>query len=57
MPLTPISFLGRAALAHPDRTAVVYGEVKRSWRETAERCRRLASALSRRGIGKTTRWR
>jgi len=52
VPLTPISFLGRTALAHPDRTAVVYGEVKRSWRETAERCRRLASALSRRGIGK-----
>ncbi|WP_342236369.1 acyl-CoA synthetase [Inquilinus sp. OTU3971] len=52
VPLTPISFLGRAALAHPDRTAVVYGEVKRSWRETAERCRRLASALSHRGIGK-----
>lgn len=52
VPLTPISFLGRAALAHPDRTAVVYGEVKRSWREIAERCRRLASALSRRGIGK-----
>ncbi|MGO1074077.1 acyl-CoA synthetase [Inquilinus sp. CA228] len=52
VPLTPISFLGRAALAHPDRIAVVYGEVKRSWRETAERCRRLASALSRRGIGK-----
>ncbi|MGO4126269.1 acyl-CoA synthetase [Inquilinus sp. YAF38] len=52
VPLTPISFLGRTALAHPDRTAVVYGEVKRSWRETAERCRRLASALSRRGVGK-----
>lgn len=52
VPLTPISFLGRTALAHPDRTAVVYGEVKRSWRETAERCRRLASALSRRGIGR-----
>ncbi|WP_026869451.1 acyl-CoA synthetase [Inquilinus limosus] len=52
VPLTPISFLGRTALAHPDRTAVVYGDVKRSWRETAERCRRLASALSRRGIGR-----
>ncbi|TSD83375.1 acyl-CoA synthetase [Mycobacterium sp. KBS0706] len=52
VPLTPISFLCRTALAHPDRIAVVYGEVKRSWRETAERCRRLASALSRRGIGK-----
>ncbi|MGO4728524.1 MULTISPECIES: acyl-CoA synthetase [unclassified Inquilinus] len=50
--LTPLSFLGRAALAHPDRPAVVYGDVKRSWRETAERCRRLGSALSRRGIGK-----
>ncbi|MGF6226530.1 fatty-acyl-CoA synthase [Inquilinus ginsengisoli] len=53
VPLTPISFLGRTALAHPDRTAVVYGEVKRSWRETAERCRRLASALSRRGVSKS----
>ncbi|WP_225771942.1 acyl-CoA synthetase [Inquilinus sp. Marseille-Q2685] len=52
VPLTPVSFLGRTALAHPDRTAVVYGDVKRSWRETAERCRRLASALSRRGIGR-----
>lgn len=52
VPLTPISFLGRTALAHPDRTAVIYGEVKRSWRETAERCRRLASTLSRRGIGR-----
>ncbi|WP_395678469.1 acyl-CoA synthetase [Inquilinus sp.] len=52
VPLTPISFLGRAALAHPDRIAVVYGDVKRSWRETAGRCRRLASALARRGIGK-----
>ncbi|OWJ63662.1 acyl-CoA synthetase [Inquilinus limosus] len=52
VPLTPVSFLGRTALAHPDRTAVVYGEVKRNWRETAERCRRLASALAGRGIGK-----
>ncbi|KGM34371.1 acyl-CoA synthetase [Inquilinus limosus] len=52
VPLTPISFLGRTALAHPDRTAVIYGEVKRSWRETAERCRRLASALAGRGVGK-----
>ena len=52
VPLTPLSFLGRTALAHPDRTAVVYGDMKRNWRETAERCRRLGSALSRRGIGK-----
>jgi fatty-acyl-CoA synthase len=50
--LTPLSFLGRAALAHPGRPAVVYGAVQRNWRETAERCRRLASALSRRGVGK-----
>ena len=52
VPLTPMSFLGRAAMVHPDRIAVAYGDVKRSWRETAQRCRRLASALSRRGIGR-----
>ena len=52
VPLTPMSFLGRAAMVHPDRIAVAYGDVKQSWRETAQRCRRLASALSRRGIGR-----
>ena len=51
VPLSPVSFLARAAAVHPDRLAVVHGTHRANWRQTAERCRRLASALSRRGIG------
>jgi fatty-acyl-CoA synthase len=52
VPLTPTTFLDRAAAIWPGRTAVVHGPVRRTWAETAERCRRLASALDRRGIGR-----
>ena len=52
MPLTPLSFIERAAAVHPDQLAVVHGTQRRSWAETYARCRRLASALQRRGIGK-----
>ena len=51
VPLTPLTFLERAAAVYPDRTAVVHGSVRRSWAETYARCRRLASALRQRGIG------
>ncbi len=51
-PLTPLDFIGRAAQVYGDRLAVVYGEVRRNWRETEQRCRRLASALARLGISK-----
>ena len=51
-PLTPLDFIERTAQVYGDRLAVVYGEVRRNWRETEQRCRRLASALSRLGIGK-----
>ncbi|MDQ0070689.1 fatty-acyl-CoA synthase [Variovorax boronicumulans] len=50
VPLTPLGFLDRAALAHPNRVAVVHGELTRTWAETRERCHRLASALAMRGI-------
>ena len=50
--LSPLGFLSRAADLYPNHTAVVHGELRRSWRETAARCRRLASALQRYGIGK-----
>ena len=50
-PLTPLNFLFRAADAFGDRTAVIHGDVRYTWREHAERCRRLASALKRAGIG------
>ncbi len=49
--LSPLSFLGRTAHVYPDHEAVVYGEVRRSWAETFSRSRKLASALSRRGLG------
>ena len=51
VPLTPLTFLDRAASVYPDRTAVVHGEIRYSWADTRQRCRRLASALASRGIG------
>src|ERR1700755_2788335 len=51
-PLTPLTFLERAAYVYPDRVSVIHGAQRFTWRETYARCRRLASALSRRGIGK-----
>jgi 3-(methylthio)propionyl---CoA ligase len=50
-PLTPVAFLERAAFVFPDRTAVIHGDRKFTWKETYARSRRLASALKRRGIG------
>ena len=50
VPLTPIGFLRRSAAVYPDRSAVVYGERRYSWRQALQRCRRLAAALATRGI-------
>jgi fatty-acyl-CoA synthase len=50
-PLSPLSFLPKAAAVHPDRTAIVHGTWRITWAETYVRCRRLASALARRGVG------
>jgi fatty-acyl-CoA synthase len=52
VPLTPIDFIARAADVYGERLAVVYGDVRRTWRETYERTRRLASALQQAGIGR-----
>ncbi len=52
VPLTPLTFLERAASVWPDRTAVIHGPVRRTWGETASRCRRLASALIKLRLGK-----
>jgi fatty-acyl-CoA synthase len=51
VPLSPIGFLLRAAAVYPDRPAVVHGERRYSWRQTLERCRRLAAALAACGVG------
>ncbi len=50
-PLSPLRFMERTAQIHPEATAVVHGALRRTWAETYERCRRMASALTRRGIG------
>jgi fatty-acyl-CoA synthase len=50
-PLTPLTFLERAADVHPERTAVIHGRLRYTYRELRERCRRLAAALRQRGIG------
>jgi fatty-acyl-CoA synthase len=52
VPLSPLSFIARSAAVFPDRLAVVHGERRYSWAQSYARCRRLASALARRGIGK-----
>jgi fatty-acyl-CoA synthase len=49
-PLTPLSKLKRAAQVFPDREAVVYGPHRKTYAEYYERCTRLASALSRKGV-------
>jgi len=49
-PLTPVSFLAKVAFTYPDRIAVIHGELRRTWKDTYARARRLASALARRGI-------
>ncbi len=50
--LTPLSFVERTSKIYPDFPAVIYGEVRRTWGETYDRMLRVASALSKRGIGK-----
>ncbi len=51
-PLTPLSFLQRTAWVFPEHPSVVHGTRRFTWKETRDRCHRLASALARRGIGK-----
>ena len=49
-PLTPLSFLERAAEVYPDATAIVHGARSWNYRQFYARARQLASALARRGI-------
>ncbi len=49
-PLSPISFLKRAAEVYPKRTAVVHGDLRYTYAELYARSRRLASALVKYGI-------
>ena len=49
--LSPLSFLPRSAQVFPQKIALIHGDLRQTWQETYSRCRRLASALSRHGVG------
>ena len=48
--LTPVTFLRRSAYVFPDKTAVVHGERRYTYRQFEERVNRLASALRALGL-------
>ena len=50
-PQTPLTFLDWAASVYPDTIAVIHGDLRYTYRQFQERCRRLASALQKRGVG------
>lgn len=50
VPLTPLSFIDRAAFVYPKHTSIIHGDLRFTWAETYQRCRRLASALQQHGI-------
>jgi fatty-acyl-CoA synthase len=49
-PLTPLTFLERAAAVFSDHTAIIHGPLRRNYAEFYARARRLASSLAKRGI-------
>ena len=51
-PLTPLTFLERAADVYPDHVAIIHGSLRRTYRAFHERSKKLASALAKRGIGR-----
>src|ERR1700688_3387208 len=51
-PLTPLSFLERAAAVFPDRIAVIHGAQRQTYAQFYARTRRLAAALARHAIGR-----
>ena len=50
-PLTPLTFLDRAARTWPDHPAIIHGRLRRRYAEFAARARRLASVLTQAGVG------
>jgi fatty-acyl-CoA synthase len=48
--LTPVSWLRWSADVYPERTSVIHGARRYRWLDTYQRCRRLASALQKRGV-------
>jgi fatty-acyl-CoA synthase len=51
-PLTPLTYLERAAKTYPDQTAIIHGRLRVSYRDFWRRSLQLASALAQKGVGK-----
>ena len=51
-PLTPLTYLERAAKVFPGHVAIVHGEARITYAQFWRRSLKLASALAKRGIGK-----
>ena len=49
--LSPVNFLARSASVYPQKIAVVYGDIRRTYHEFFQRVNRLADALQKKGIG------
>jgi len=49
-PLSPLTFIERAASVYPERCALIYGDKRQTWAQTYARSRRLASALQKHGL-------
>jgi len=52
VPLSPISFLTRAARVYPNRVAIIHGARRITYAQMFDRCRRFASALAAHGVGR-----
>ena len=51
-PLSPLCFLQRSAEVYPSRLSIVHGSKKYTWSDTFKRSKQLASALTKKGVGK-----
>jgi len=49
-PLTPLTFLERAASVYPEQTAIIHGNLRRNYREFYQRSRQLGSVLTQHGL-------
>jgi len=49
-PLSPLTFIERAASVYPQRCALIYNDTRRNWAQTYQRCRQFAAALRDHGV-------
>ncbi len=50
-PLSPLSFLQRSAQIYPNHPSIIHGQRTYTYGQTYERCKKLASSLTKRGLG------